>query len=502
MLPSPTARYADWKAPAEDGRVLLWPERDELLRDTEHNLRRLNGADSVLVQGVPLAELRRRMRAWVGHSDNDRPLVAMGHQTELYHAGVWAKNALVDAAAVKLGGRAVQFAVDTDEPKHLKLKWPGGGVPITDDDTPAEWAALLAAPSPAHLAHVAEEFERAAARWDFRPLVPEFLASLRRLSLESPNLPAALTNAMHELDWSLGLRHGVMLFSPLCSSEPYLLFAHHVLSRADSFAGDYNAALEDYRREHRVRTPGRPMPNLKVGPEECEVPFWLDSLASGTRKRGSVVRRGNNWVLRTPDDADEFPFQPRAAASASSELSSWLRRHDLRLSPRALTLTTFLRLLLVDQFVHGIGGGRYDQVTDRLIERHFGLEPPRFAVTTATLYFPGAVGQPRVCTSCVVQDGHRLRHRVLGAEKDRMVAAIAAAPRGSLERSTLFHEMHNRITATSRHPAIQAWERQLEDAVRREQEEKDLFDRELFYAVQPADRLNGVIQQYRTQLGV
>ena len=490
-------RYADWKAPAEDGRVLLWPQPDALLGDAERNLRRLNAADSVLVQGVPLAQLRRRLREWVGHADNDRPLVAMGHQTELCHAGVWAKNALIDAAAAKLGGRAYQFAVDTDDPKHLKLKWPGGSAPLTDDETPAEWSGLLAAPSPAHLAELARVFGAASAAWDFRPLLPEFLSSMRRLSLESPSLPAALTNALHELDWSLGLRHGSLLFSPLCQSEPYLLFAWHVLSRAGEFAADYNAALGSYRREHKVRTPGRPMPDLKVSAGACEVPFWLDSPGRGTRTRASLVRRHDLWVLQAPGGA-ELPFDPAAeAVGAVGRLAAWLRANDLRLAPRALTLTAVLRLLLADQFVHGIGGGRYDQVTDRLIERHFGLEPPRFAVTTATLYFPEAVGRARVCMGCVLQEGHRLRHRVLGGEKDRLVAAIAAAPRRSLERSALFHEMHGRLASAADHPDLRRWEQDLADAARREQEEKDLFDRELFYALQPRERLERLAAQYR-----
>jgi len=499
MSTDTSARYADWKAPAEDGQVLLWPQADELLRDTEQNLRRLNGTDSVLVQGVPLVELRRRLRAWVGHQDNDQPLVAMGHQTELYHAGVWAKNALIDSVAIKLGGRAMQFAVDTDEPKHLKLKWPGGSVFLTDDEAKAEWSGLLEAPSPAHVRKVSETFGRAAAGWGFRPMLPEFLDSMRRLALETPNLPAALTNALHELDWSLGLRQHAMLFSPLCAAEPYLLFAWHVLSRAGAFAVDYNAALDDYRREHRVKTPGRPMPNLKVSADECEVPFWLDSLDTGTRTRASVVRRADQWVLRAPS-GDKLPLPPEAAApSASEQLSTWLRTNHLRLSPRALTLTTVLRLLLADQFVHGIGGGRYDQVTDRLLERHFGLEAPRFAVTTATLYFPDAVGRSRVCMGCVLQDGHRLRHRVLGEEKDRLVAAIAAAPRRSLERSTLFHEMHGRLASASNHPQIQRWERELADATRREQEEAEVFDRELFYAIQPRERMEQLLAAYRVQ---
>jgi hypothetical protein len=273
-----------------------------------------------------------------------------------------------------------------------------------------------------------------------------------------------------------------------------------VLARADSFAADYNASLEDYRRRNKVRTAGRPMPNLVVTADTCEVPFWLDSLAQGTRKRASVVRSADRWVLRSPD-GEEFPLQPEAAApSASDELSAWLRGHDLRLAPRALTLTTVLRLLLADQFVHGIGGARYDQVADALIARHFGLEPPRFAVTTATLYFPGAAGQTRTCMACVLQEGHRLKHRLLGDEKRQLVDAIAAAPRRSLERSSLFSEMHGKLAAAARHPQVIQWERRREEAEAREQEERVIFDRELFYAIQPRDRLAALIERYRTDL--
>ena len=77
------------------------------------------------------------------------------------------------------------------------------------------------------------------------PAVGEFLASLRRLSIEQPHLPEALTNAMHELDWSLGLRHHALLAGPVWMSEPFLLFVHHLISRAGAFAAQYNAALAE-----------------------------------------------------------------------------------------------------------------------------------------------------------------------------------------------------------------------------------------------------------------
>jgi hypothetical protein len=398
----------------------------------------------------------------------------------------------------------MQFAVDTDEPKHLRLRWPGGSVPLTDaPDTSAAWSSLLPPPPPAHVAHAARALEEAAAGWDFRPMAGEFLSSLGRLAPESETLPQALLAAMHALDAGLGLRHRATLFSPACESEPYLSFACHVLGRAEDFADDYNASLDAYRREHRIHTPGRPMPNLKVSDTSCEVPFWLDMLRDGTRTRAVVERRQDAWVLRLAT-GPEFPFQPGAEAGAIvRELSDWLQENNVRLAPRALTLTMVLRLLVADQFVHGIGGGRYDQVADDLIARHFGIAPPRFAVTTATLYFPQAVGRPRVCMGCVQQDGHRLRHRVLGPEKDRLLAAIGAAPRGSVQRSVLFHEMHRRLDAAAAdHPALRQWERQLQQAEEREREEQELFDRELFYALQPRERLESLIVRYRDALGL
>src|SRR5581483_11969824 len=97
------ATYPDWKAPAEDGRLLLWPEPRELLADTLANHKSL-AAERTPIQNIPLAELRRKQRSWVG-IDEATPMLATGHQTELYHPGVWAKLALINAAAPKTGGQ-------------------------------------------------------------------------------------------------------------------------------------------------------------------------------------------------------------------------------------------------------------------------------------------------------------------------------------------------------------------------------------------------------------
>ncbi len=498
-----SSRYSEWKAPAEDGQILIWPDPAELLRDTKQNHDRLSRASDVRVQGIRLSELRRRQREWIGHRDDEQLLIATGHQTELSHPGVWVKDALINSIATKLNGAAYHIAVDTDAPKHLHLRWPGESIPITDDPAllTAAWSGAVDAPTPAHLARIESDLARAMQSWNFRPLLPEVLNSLRRLSLETPNVSNAVTNATHELDWSLGLRHHSLVASPIWMSEPFLVYIHHVMARADEYAAKYNQALAEYRTRTGTRTPSRPMPDLFCSGEACEMPFWLDDLATGKRVRPSVFRRDNEWLIELVSGA-EFKFDPNAPGwDAADALKKWLVANNVRLAPRALTLTMFLRLALVDQFIHGIGGGRYDQVTDRLIELHFGLEAPRFAVTTATLVFPQAVGQSRVCLPCVLEEGHRLKHALLGERKMQLVGAIGSAPRRSVERARLFSTMHRELRdAAKTSPLITKWHERVEQTRKRESEEGVLFDRELFYAIQPRERLESLINRYNSAI--
>jgi len=51
-------------------------------------------------------------------------------------------------------------------------------------------------------------------------------------------------------------------------------------------------------------------------------------------------------------------------------------------------LTLYARVFLGDFFIHGIGGGKYDEVTDAIIRDYFGIEPPAYQVMSATLHLP------------------------------------------------------------------------------------------------------------------
>src|SRR5439155_1393714 len=43
---------------------------------------------------------------------------------------------------------------------------------------------------------------------------------------------------------------------------------------------------------------------------------------------------------------------------------------------------------LADLFIHGIGGAKYDELTDEIARRFYGCEPPRYLILSATLLLP------------------------------------------------------------------------------------------------------------------
>src|SRR5437016_2437641 len=131
--------YPKWTAPSEDRQFFIWPEPSRLLADAQAN-HDLLSSSSALIQSAPLADLRRAQRQFIGHADDQSLLLASAHQCELHHPGVWAKDVLTHLAAAKGDAQAFHFAVDTDWPKHVNLRWPDSADPrryqewpITDD---------------------------------------------------------------------------------------------------------------------------------------------------------------------------------------------------------------------------------------------------------------------------------------------------------------------------------------------------------------------------------
>lgn len=313
-------------------------------------------------------------------------LVVTGHQPELFHPGVWAKDFLAQRLADETGAVAIDLVVDTDAFDTVALVAPCFEPEVTRCRqflavgregscfacTPVPDAGSIEAfclggaemlrklPAPALLAH----FE-------------SFCVALRSAADDARNLAELTTFARRRFEAPAGTTYLELPVTALARTASFVAYAIHIARDAAAFARAYNEELATYRAETGTRSAAQPFPDLKVEATRTELPFWVVS-ASG---------RQPAWVRGDGDDATLLAGDVHLCTLEELQRTRRLEG-DAVLAPRALTLTMYARLFLGDLFVHGVGGGRYDRVTDAVTRRFFGTEVPHFAVASLTMYLP------------------------------------------------------------------------------------------------------------------
>src|SRR5262249_26691973 len=133
----------------------------------------------------------------------------------------------------------------------------------------------------------------------------------------------------HEREW--GCDNLELPVSRLAGTRAFGRFVAHIVTDLPRFHLAYNGAIRAYREANRIEHKLHPAPEIERRGQSFEAPFWFP-------RNGS---RGKEFV---PTAGEVHPPAP--------------------VRPRALTLTLFARVCLGDFFIHGIGGGKYDEVTD------------------------------------------------------------------------------------------------------------------------------------------
>ncbi len=442
------------RAPARSGETLLEPPLVEIGELIERNAAAAANYDYD-IGGRPLSHLavdaRRELMeaAWdYTRAYRDVPLPPMapetpvllaGHQPQLFHPGVWFKNFVLGHLAHRHGGVAINLAIDSDTIKTASLRVPTGSVsdprveivPFDRQSTeiPYEEREIVDR-------SCLESFGRRTAEL-LAPLVPnplirDFWPLVVERSKAGNNLGECLAQARHQQEGLWGTTTLEIPQSRVCGLPSFFWFTSHLLAHLPRLWEQYNRSVADYRSENHVRSAAHPVPDLAIDDGWLEAPFWIWDRDNPRRRRLFVRQRGDEIVLSDRAGIEHaLALQPEGDVDRAAGQLVELAAGGLRLRTRALITTLFARLCLGDLFMHGIGGAKYDQVTDLLISRFFGIKPPCYMTLTATLRLP--IARPAVSQ----EDARRLDQqlRELTYQPERFVKGNADPQAASLIRN-------------------------------------------------------------------
>ncbi len=420
--PADPLEYRRLRAPREDGAALVEPGWSRVPGILAAN-RRLRESYQIDFHGVSLTALARQARRELlaeaarytatysdlpldparRPDDADRLFVA-GHQPQLFHPGVWFKNFALGHLARQHGAIAVNLVIDSDTMKSSSVRVPGGSAAHPQ-------AAMIALDEPGPVVPFEERsvlnrplFETFGQRATEHvaelvpdPLLRDYWPLAVGRAHQTDNLGSCLAQSRHQLERRLGLETLEIPQSRVCQLRSFAHFTVYLLAELERLVAVYNEVVHEYRRVHRIRSTAHPVPDLAVDGPWLEAPYWIWTADDPKRRRLFASRRGRQLVLSDRQGL-EIPLElsPTGGMDRAVDGVMELARRGVKLRSRALVTTLFARLVLGDLFLHGIGGAKYDQVTDAIIQRLFGLQPPGFLVLSATLLLP--VPRQRVTT--------------------------------------------------------------------------------------------------------
>ncbi len=399
------------RAPVEDRTALIEPPFDQI-RDlvTENLCRRdqfdcdLHGRSLTELSQLARTNLMSAARRWTSAYRNvaAQPtdpvglIYVAGHQPQMFHPGVWLKNFALGALAEEHGATAINLVIDNDilaeaslsvpsgtaeDPHVVKIPFDRPDARVPHEERRIEDRALF------------ESFDRrvedAIASLVPNPLIGQYWQLVQARSKETDNLGACLAQARHQLEGSWGLGTLEVPQSRVCEGEAFQWFVAHLLADLPEFREVHNQAVREYRLAHHIRSTSHPVPELAEEGSWLEAPLWVWT-ADESRRRRLFARSLGNEIALSDRQAWEtrLPLRRDGDAGRAVDRLLQLQRDGVRIRSRALVTTLWARLALGDLFIHGIGGAKYDQVTNALMERFFRVRPPCFMVVSATLHLP------------------------------------------------------------------------------------------------------------------
>lgn len=511
-------QYRRLRAPQEDNQALQNPPLADAKRYFERNLQTIADSQRVSIGELSLHELSQlgRLEVFelarnhtqkyrdtsqiVGDDTNIDRMIMSGHQPRLFHPGVWFKNFALSALGTDLQSVPINLIVDNDICGMAAIQIPQ----IKGDDASTMMLPFDAAgdniPFEARQIEDRQVFESFAERVEQAmngivedPLVGTLWSSIENFNSQD-TLGEALAQSRHAMELDLGLKTLEVPLSRVAQTKSFAHFAQHLVLRLDEFRSIYNQALLEYRKLHKIRSRSHPVPPLECAEDWCETPFWIWDTEQPIRSR--LFAKSNRKSISLTDRRN---LQVTLEADNFVEQFCELTARGIAVRPRALATTMFSRLVLSDLFLHGIGGAKYDQLNDVIIEEFFGVAPPSFMTLTATKLLP--TSYDHVSSADVTRIDRFLRELTFHPETqisnpDNDVAEITARklewirqnpPRGNRLQRHLAIEKCNQLLQKYVQPQRQQYQLQREEFTTKTHTSQIMGSREFSFCLFPIE---------------
>lgn len=285
----------------------------------------------------------------------DKTVIMTGHQPILYYPGIFVKLILASEIAKQFNGEAYYLVLDTDR-ENVFWKF------IFYKNSYYRKDLILNNPKEILLNQLLEENKKEQLleflkEWElqfyfiFEPnFVPEIKSKLKKIyqyiSTSKKIKISELSIFLNEIFIKeLNLKIRPIFLSNILNTKTYKYIYEFIKSNYKKFYKIYNTLLNDFRKEHHIQNTAIPFPNLK----ENELPFWK---SNGYIRRTLLLEEDNNCLIL----------------------------------PKAVIISLIIRGFLSDLMVHGVGGGFYDLVVERILNEFLGFSISPFITTTATVY--------------------------------------------------------------------------------------------------------------------
>ncbi len=392
----PVEILSNLAVPREENIIFVSPDLKEWNSRTDSNIKELKNIKNRLeAKNELLYSAAAYTKKLIGYSDinYNSDVIVTGHQAIWHHCGIWSKSVMADKFARCRQGCCLFLVLDHDICNtELVIPAHASSLDLTLHKYSAE---ICDKPVPLECRHVNN---------DIINLIYGLIENCsgyfcghiwnKHLKHIKDTIPAmvVISDIIIFLQAILNLELGLNKFlylpvSYLSHSNAFNDFLSRIIEDAYKFVKIYNESIRNQINTLNIKSHETlKLLEVCINPKRIELPFWFIS-KSGQRFSLYVMNNSDYNFTLFAGNEKLAQFKTSSSYSIHQQVLPIIKANKFRIRPKAISLSLFCRIYLSDWFIHGIGGARYEIITDYILEKYYKSRLS-FGITTATMTLP------------------------------------------------------------------------------------------------------------------